>query len=192
MQRKVLLQIGRDWVGEQRQMCQNQFLSDSSLSQPYNPIRATIKKKVFFPQIMANNSYQGSDFFAALHCFLLGYNAFIASFLCLEGKQGIKIKAEAIKCCKENKITAPSNEWSNIPFCLSIAVSCLYTFHSYSRPDISIFLYLSVWNLSLYLDIDFISEGHCHSCWLALAPGIYIVFIRFRFHLKYLTHYYQI
>ena len=124
---------------------------------------------MFFPQIMANNSYQGSNFFAALHCILLGYNAFIASFLCLEGKQGIKIKAEAIKCCKENKITAPSNEWSNIPFCLSIAVSCLYTFHSYSRPDISIFLYLSVWNLSLYLDINFISEEQCMDEMVQLA-----------------------
>ena len=93
-------------------------------------------------------------FFAALHCFLLGYNAFIASLLCLQGKQGFKSKAGAIKCCKENKITAPSNEWSNIPFCSSIAVSCLHTFHSYSRPDISIFLFY----LRVYF---FISEEHC-------------------------------
>ena len=31
-------------------------------------------------------------------------------------KQGIKSKAGAIKCFKEIKITAPPNEWGNIPF----------------------------------------------------------------------------
>ena len=30
-------------------------------------------------------------------------------------KQGNKSKAGAIKCCKESKITAPPNEWHNIP-----------------------------------------------------------------------------
>ena len=45
------------------------------------------------------------------------YNAFIASLLCREGKQGIKSKAGAIKCCKEIKITAHSNAWHNIPLC---------------------------------------------------------------------------
>ena len=30
--------------------------------------------------------------------------------------QGIKSKAGAIKCCKEIKVTAPPNEWCNIPF----------------------------------------------------------------------------
>ena len=30
-------------------------------------------------------------------------------------KQGSKIKAGAIKCCKENKITDPPNAWHNIP-----------------------------------------------------------------------------
>ena len=29
--------------------------------------------------------------------------------------RGIKSKATAIKCCKELKITAPPNEWRNIP-----------------------------------------------------------------------------
>ena len=52
----------------------------------------------------------------SLHCFLLGFNAFIASLLCQEGKQGIKSKAGAIKCWKEIKIAAPPNEWRNIPF----------------------------------------------------------------------------
>ena len=33
-----------------------------------------------------------------------------------EGKQAIKSKEGAIKCCKEKKITAPPNEWRNIPF----------------------------------------------------------------------------
>ena len=31
-------------------------------------------------------------------------------------KQSIKFKAGEIKCCKEIKITAPPNEWCNIPF----------------------------------------------------------------------------
>ena len=30
--------------------------------------------------------------------------------------RSIKSKAGAIKCCKEVKITAPPNEWHNIPF----------------------------------------------------------------------------
>ena len=49
-------------------------------------------------------------------CSFLGFNAFIASLLCRKGKQGIKCKAGAIKCLKEIKITAPHNEWRNIPF----------------------------------------------------------------------------
>ena len=35
-------------------------------------------------------------------------------------KQGINSKAGAIKCCKEIKITAPPNEWHNIPFWTSM------------------------------------------------------------------------
>ena len=31
-------------------------------------------------------------------------------------KQSIKFKEEAIICCKERKITSPTNEWRNIPF----------------------------------------------------------------------------
>ena len=42
-------------------------------------------------------------------------NVFIASLLCMEGKQTIKSKAWAIKCCREIKITASPNEWGNIP-----------------------------------------------------------------------------
>ena len=41
-------------------------------------------------------------------------------------KQGSKSKAGAIKCCKENKITAPPNEWHNIPF--EIWCECWKTF----------------------------------------------------------------
>ena len=44
-------------------------------------------------------------FFVALHCSLLEFTALIAS--------------RAIKCCKENKITASPNGWRNIPFYLS-------------------------------------------------------------------------
>ena len=54
--------------------------------------------------------------FTALYWSLLGFNAFIASLLCREGKQGVKSKAGAIKCCKEIKITAPPNEWRNVSF----------------------------------------------------------------------------
>ena len=42
-------------------------------------------------------------------------NTIIASLLRQEGKQGIYSKAVAIKCCKEIKITALSNECRNIP-----------------------------------------------------------------------------
>ena len=46
--------------------------------------------------------YRGSNFvfFAALHCSLLGFNAFIASLLCRDGKQVIKSKAGAAKKTK--------------------------------------------------------------------------------------------
>ena len=40
-------------------------------------------------------------FIAAIDCSFLGFNALVASLLCRKGKQGIKSKAEAIKCCKE-------------------------------------------------------------------------------------------
>ena len=87
-----------------------------------------------FPQVMSNNSCfptkiiicntlvsgQYFVFFAELYCSLLGFIAFIASLLCPECKQGIKFKAEAIKRCKENKITAPLNEWRNIPLFLTL------------------------------------------------------------------------
>ena len=42
--------------------------------------------------------------------------ALIASLLCLESKQSIRSKTGAIKCCKERTITAPPNQWCNIPF----------------------------------------------------------------------------
>ena len=45
--------------------------------------------------------------------------------LCLEGKQGIKFKAEVIKCCKETKITAPPNECCNILLCPAIRLNNL-------------------------------------------------------------------
>ena len=56
-----------------------------------------------------------TDPIAAIHCSFLGFFAFIASLLCWQGKQAIKSKTGAIKHCKENKITAPSNAWNNIP-----------------------------------------------------------------------------
>ena len=63
------------------------------------------------------------------------FNGYIASLLCREGKQGIKSKTEAIKCCKEITITAPPFEWRNIAFylamknmgiCLSIFISFVF------------------------------------------------------------------
>ena len=95
----------------------NIYLSTSNLIWPPNPTRAT-KKLFSIKQTM--HQYRGSNFvlFATLHSSLLGCNAFIASLLCRKGKQGIKSKLRAIKCCKENKVTAPPNEWCNIPFCL--------------------------------------------------------------------------
>ena len=81
------------------------IIQDLALGQQNNIRHGLVSGQLFF-------------FFAAFHCSLLGFNAFIASFLCREGKQVIKSKAGAINCCKENKITAPPNEWHNIPFIL--------------------------------------------------------------------------
>ena len=69
------------------------------------------------PSVFKQNLYLAVIFYflAALNCSLLGFNAFIASLLCQKGMQGIKSKAVAIKCCKEMQITAPPNEWHNIP-----------------------------------------------------------------------------
>ena len=48
--------------------------------------------------------------------FMRKWNALgIASRLRREGKQGIKSKKGAIKCCKERKITLSPNECCNIP-----------------------------------------------------------------------------
>ena len=49
---------------------------------------------------------------------VLSFIALIASLLRPEGqtdKQSINFKEGEIKCCKEIKITAPPNEWQNIP-----------------------------------------------------------------------------
>ena len=45
------------------------------------------------------------------------------SLLCREGKQGILSKSITIKCCKETKITAPPNEYCNIPLSLHAKIS---------------------------------------------------------------------
>ena len=44
---------------------------------------------------------------------------FLQSLVPRAYKKGSKSKAGAIKCCKENKITAPPNEWCNIPLWIS-------------------------------------------------------------------------
>ena len=72
----------------------------------------------------ATNLQQGwlpinNEFFlAALRCSLLEFNALIAIPVHRACKQGIKFKAGALKCCKEIQITAPPNEWGNIPLYL--------------------------------------------------------------------------
>ena len=63
------------------------------------------------------------EMFVCVSCFII---ALIASLVCREGKQAKKtrqtdkqsnnFKEGAIKCCKEIKITAPPNEWRNVPF----------------------------------------------------------------------------
>ena len=119
------------------------YLSTSSLIRPSYTIRATIFEKVFWPEKFPKTKYFPTKRIKSLSsrtckfssrtckllmaCLpsLLEITALIASLLCREGKQAIissqegkqaiKSKEGAIKCCKEKKITAPPNEWRNIP-----------------------------------------------------------------------------